>query len=477
LNAYIVLDLGFGDCGKGLLTDFLVRQTGATIVVRYNGGAQAGHNVLTAEGVHHTFAQFGAGSLVPGVRTFLSRFVVVHPTALLVEARALGAKGVPDALGRIRISEQARMITPFHQAGGRIRELARGASRHGTCGVGVGETVKDSLEFPEETIYAGDLRNVAGLRVKVRRIRERKRDELRAFAAQGAGKSCLEREFAMLEGHGIADAWIREASTLARYGVIAPESTIPAWLARDDTVVFEGAQGVLLDEWRGFHPFTSWSCCTAANALKLVDEWAPGTSAQRIGVLRSHMVRHGPGPLPTETDAFREAVFDHNRRNEWQGPVRYGWFDAVLARYALELIGGVDALAITHLDAIARMPAWNACRGYELVPQPRDSGLFSCSRAESVVARLIPSPERSLAHQARLADMLTRVGPVFEECEPQPDAVLGLLESLLERRVDIVSYGARASDVSLRVPLKLVAESVPLPRKSNRSQAARHQTV
>ncbi|HEY7215209.1 MAG TPA: adenylosuccinate synthetase, partial [Thermoanaerobaculia bacterium] len=138
MRAFLLVDLGFGDAGKGLLTDFLVRRSGATVVVRYNGGAQAGHNVVTPDGRHHTFAQLGSGSFVAGVRTFLSRHVVVHPTALLAEAAALRAKGVGDALDRVRLSERALVITPFHQAAGRLRELARGAARHGSCGVGVG---------------------------------------------------------------------------------------------------------------------------------------------------------------------------------------------------------------------------------------------------------------------------------------------------------------------------------------------------
>lgn len=450
MTAYIVLDLGFGDSGKGLLTDFLARHTGATIVVRYNGGAQAGHNVVTAEGAHHTFAQIGAGSFVPEVRTFLSRHVVVHPTALLVEARALSAKGVSDVLGRIRISERARIITPFHQAVGRIRELARGASRHGTCGVGVGETVKDALEHPEDAILAGDLRNVATLSRKVRRTRERKRDELRILAAFASLNPCLGRELAIFERDAIVDAWIEEACSLATRGLVVPDSTLGAWVAQEDTVVFEGAQGVLLDEWWGFHPFTSWSCCTAANAIELLAEWAPGTREKRVGVLRAHMIRHGPGPLPTETDVFRAAVFDHNRRNEWQGPVRYGWFDAVLARYALELVGGVDTLAVTHLDAVPRMPACKACCAYYLDPRARDSELIAESTADGLVARLLTPAERSLALQARLADMLARAGAVYEECEPDQGAVLGLLELLLEKSVDIVARGPRAKDVSFR---------------------------
>jgi adenylosuccinate synthase len=450
LNAYIVLDLGFGDSGKGLLTDFLVRHTGARIVVRYNGGAQAGHNVVTAEGAHHTFAQFGAGSLVPGVTTLISRHVVVHPTALLVEARTLRERGVPDVFGRIRISERARITTPYHQAGGRIRELARGASRHGSCGVGVGETVKDALEYPEDAILAGDLRDVARLRRQVRRIRERKRDELQGLAAQASGDPCLEQELSLFERDAIIEDWIEAAASLASGGLIVPDSTLLDWAAREGTVVFEGAQGVLLDEWWGFHPFTTWSCCTAANATELLDEWAPGARAERIGVLRAHMTRHGPGPLPTETDVFREAVFDHNRQNQWQGPVRYGWFDAVLARYALERVGGVDALAVTHLDAVPRMSTWKACRGYRLDPRPSDAELIAGSTADGLVTRLITPAGHSLALQARMAEMLVRAGAVFEECEPHEGAVLGLLERLLERRVDIVSRGPRAKDVAFR---------------------------
>ena len=159
LRAIAVVDLGFGDAGKGLLTDFLTRRTSAEVIVRFNGGAQAGHNVVTADGRHHTFAQMGAGSFSPGVRTFLSRDVVVHPTALLVEARVLATKGVPDALLRIAMSERSLVVTPFHQAANRLRELARNEARHGSCGVGVGETVRLAGMHPEDAVRAGDLRD------------------------------------------------------------------------------------------------------------------------------------------------------------------------------------------------------------------------------------------------------------------------------------------------------------------------------
>src|SRR3954451_18527619 len=347
MRALVIVDLGFGDAGKGLLTDFLVRRTGARVVVRYNGGAQAGHNVVTPDGRHHTFAQLGSGSFVEGVRTFLSRHVVIHPTALLAEAAVLAAKGVPDALSRLRISERALMITPFHQAAGRLRELARGAARHGSCGVGVGEAVGDALERPEEAVTAGDLRDPARLRPRLRRLRERKRHEIETFAGAALAGEAAARELSVFASDGLLDRWLAEAGRLATLGLIAGDSTLADWLAAAGAAVFEGAQGVLLDEWAGFHPYTTWSRCTLENALGLLAEAAPDAEVRRIGVLRAHAVRHGPGPLPTETSELRSAVREHNGFGEWQGAVRYGWLDAVLARYALDAVGPLDALALT----------------------------------------------------------------------------------------------------------------------------------
>ena len=129
-----VLGLGFGDCGKGHFVDALTRRWQAHTVVRFNGGAQAGHNVVTPADAnsaarHHTFSQFGAGTLVPRVRTLLLDPMIVHPTALLVEAEVLGKIGVQDAMSRLTIDARCRITTPFHQAAGRLRELLRATVR------------------------------------------------------------------------------------------------------------------------------------------------------------------------------------------------------------------------------------------------------------------------------------------------------------------------------------------------------------
>jgi adenylosuccinate synthase len=411
MKAYVVVDLGFGDAGKGLLTDWLVRTTGARLVVRYNGGAQAGHNVVTPEGVHHTFAQFGAGTLVPGVRTFLSQYVVVHPTALMVEAEALARKGVASPLDRITISEQARVTTPFHQAANRLREAARGDRRHGSVGVGVGETVADSIAHPHDAVIAGDLRSPNVVRKKLARIRERKRAELSGMRDHS--------EWSFLEDDGIGEAWIERAVAIAPR--VVPNEAL-ATAAEDAAVVFEGAQGVLLDETFGFHPYTTWSDCTTNNARSLVAAYLGAAELEQIGVVRTHAVRHGPGPLPTETKEL--SVQEHNAEHRWQGPVRYGWFDAVLVRYALRVLSGATTLAVTYADTRGK---WRACGAWRV-----DGGEIDTL-----------DPASAGAGSSRLTELAERARPVLVAGEP-----LETIASLLGRSAAIVARGPTALDVT-----------------------------
>jgi adenylosuccinate synthase len=144
-TAILIADLGYGDAGKGSIVDYLTRTTGAHTVVRYNGGAQAAHNVITPDGRHHTFAQFGSGTFVRGTRTHLSRFMMVHPLAMLAEERHLRSLGIPDVFHRVSIDREALVTTPFQQSANRLKEIGRGDGRHGSCGMGVGETMSDWL--------------------------------------------------------------------------------------------------------------------------------------------------------------------------------------------------------------------------------------------------------------------------------------------------------------------------------------------
>ncbi len=419
-RASVVVDLGLGDAGKGTVVDFLVRDRAAHTVIRFNGGAQAGHNVVTADGRHHTFSQLGAGTFVPGVRTYLSRFVVVHPTALLVEERRIREAGVGDALARLRIADEALVTTPHVQALGRLRELARGAAPHGTTGVGVGETVKISLEAPELAIRARDLERPAALRRTLERLREH------AAAAAGPMEALDARareEREALLSRDVVEAWLEAiAPLLARRGLFVGPEHLDAVLHEPGEVVLEGAQGVLLDEWRGFHPHTTWSTCTTENALALLAGYEG--ALERIGVLRSYATRHGAGPFPTEREELRRLEEPHNADAGWQGRFRRGWLDLPLTRYALAC-SPVDALALTHLDRVE--PGWRACVGYEGLDRP-----------------LVPAPDpHDLEHVEALGAALGRVAPILE---PTPPDLAAWVEGVLEVQVKLTSHGPRAED-------------------------------
>lgn len=251
-TAFAVVDLGFGDAGKGLLTDYLVREHAARLVVRFNGGAQAGHNVVLADGRHHTFAQLGAGSFVPGVRTHLARDVIVHPAALLFEAEALARVGVPAALTRLSVDPECLVTTPFQQAAGRLRELARGEARHGSCGVGVGETVSDALTRPELSVRFAELRAPARIRERLRTLQAEK---LAEFTELLEGNQCPEAhaELAALTDPALVDRFLAVASPIARQVELVADEGVLA-LANGSPIVCEGAQGVLLTNATAFIP-------------------------------------------------------------------------------------------------------------------------------------------------------------------------------------------------------------------------------
>lgn len=376
----IVVDLGFGDAGKGAVVNHLCRTTRPTAVVRFNGGAQAAHNVVTADGRHHTFAQFGSGTL-HGVPTHLSRFMLVDPLALAAEADHLRAVGVPDPYALLSVDRRALLTTPYHAAANRLREQARAAARHGSCGMGIGETAAYALAHREDAPTAGDCASRPRLLRRLRLLRDRLSDELGPLPAPPP-EDC-------------ADAF----GAFAR-AVALTDGTALRRLSRRGPLLFEGAQGVLLDEWHGFHPFTTWSTTTFANAETLLAEADAPHQARRLGVVRTYTTRHGPGPLVTEDPELAAALPEpHNGHGRWQGAFRLGHFDAVAHAYAVEVCGGVDALALTHLDAPRRCRSLRMCRAYGI-----DGRL---------VERLPAGPPGDLVRQAELTGRLLRAGPAL----------------------------------------------------------------
>jgi adenylosuccinate synthase len=406
---FIVVDLGYGDAGKGTVVDWLCSPaSGAQIatVIRFNGGAQAGHNVITADGRHHTFAQFGSGSFTPGVRTHLSRFVLVDPLALAEEAAHLEAAGVAGALDLLTVDREALITTPFHRAANRARERTRGSGRHGSCGMGIGETARFALEHPADAPRVADC--------AAPRVLARKLDVLR---------DALTSDLGPLDAPDIRA--LCDAYRAFGQRVAAVDRGYLRRILSDGPAVFEGAQGVLLDEWRGFHPYTTWSTTTFANAETLLAE--AGHEALRLAVVRSYMTRHGPGPFPTE-DPTLEIPEPHNHHGHWQGAFRTGHLDAVALRYAIEVTGAVDAVALTHLDVAERHPL-RLCTSYRIDGE----------RLE----RIAPGPEHDLPHQEELTRMLLGARAT---CEQPGDAWPSVAEQVLGAPVVLESRGPAAAD-------------------------------
>jgi adenylosuccinate synthase len=331
-RAFICVDLGLGDSGKGSCVDFLVGRESASLVVRFGGGPNCSHSVIR-NGIHHASSQFGSGVLA-GAHTHLSRFVLIDPLALRNEATVLHSKGIADPFESFSIDPRAVIITPWHMVANQSREAGRaGKARHGTVGVGLGEARYDELHG-RPTLRAADLKgNWRDVRDILFKIGQRP-------SLNGMPMDCINT-------FDVRSDWIAQDFVKA-FGTVRLCET-PEVLAEHETVIFEPHQGLLLDERHGFAPYHTWTNCTFENAERLVAEAAPRVYPTRIGVIRTYFTRHGVGPFPTEDNTLN-APEPHNATHPWMGPFRVGHFDAVLAQYALRCAGPIDYLAITHAD-------------------------------------------------------------------------------------------------------------------------------
>lgn len=327
----IVVGLGYGDEGKGSVVDFLCRTQRVDAVIRFNGGAQAAHNVVTDDGRHHTFSQWGAGTLA-GVPTHLSRFMLVDPFRMSAEAAHLEEIGVGSPWGLITVDRDASLTTVFHREANRERERRRGVLRHGSCGVGIGETVAYRLAHPADAPIVGDCGDRQRLSRKLYLLADWFEDEFGFRLDVSVDDN--------LDGY---EAFAQEC--------VVVDDRFTRRLLHQGPSVFEGAQGVLLDERYGFHPYTTWSNTTPANAKSLLTEAGLADEAFVLGVLRTTTTRHGPGPLVTEDQQLVSSMAEvHNGFGEWQGGWRVGHFDAVAHRYAVKSCGGVNGIALTRMD-------------------------------------------------------------------------------------------------------------------------------
>jgi adenylosuccinate synthase len=400
MSVYIITGLGYGDEGKGSTIDLLARE-GPTVVVRHSGGAQAGHNVTLPNGRHHEFSQFGAGTLAGGL-TFLSKHMLINPLNMINEAAHLRRIGETDIWDRTFVDENAKIITPWHIDVNRVDEMRRGPNRHGSCGEGIGACVQQDLEHPELTIRVKDLFEF-DLGERLERLHQH------LIVPYGYNSKDLAQQY---------QAWV---------GLVTVVDG-KRWLRarKEDNLVFEGAQGVLLDEWHGFHPYTTWSTTTHDNALGLLQEMGYNGPVQRLGVTRAYMVRHGTGPFVTEDPSLQYSE-PHNNYGPWQGAFRQGHLDLVALRYAIDACGGVDGLVVNHLD---RAEEWKVATRY----------VRTVNRYP--VTSLHTGRHRDLDRQNKLTQLLLDAKPIYSRRTTEE-----LLDTLREiAPIYITSYGPTHAD-------------------------------
>lgn len=441
-HAIIITDLGFGDAGKGSIVDALTRNTGATTVVRYNGGAQAAHNVITPDRrSHHTFAQFGSGTFVPGTETFLSRFMMLHPLAMLAEERHLRTLGIDDAFVRMRVDSQALVTTPFQQSANRLKEMLRGEGRHGSCGMGVGETMVDWLAHGASVLFAGDLPDRKRVMQKLRFIRDAKWAELEPKLMGAPINDELAAELNTFHDPRLIEA---TADVYVYFAGLVTLTDIDYLRRQRGTVIFEGAQGVLLDEWYGFFPYNSWSALSFKNAETLLAEAGFDGETVRLGLLRAYATRHGAGPFSTEDAALTAALPDpHNGHNPWQRHFRVGPLDFVALRYALEVTGGVDGLVVTHLDRLAPLENWRTCNAYLPPAAPNLDDFFTLENGR-VRAIQVSADPTDLPREAERTRLLGEMQPIYDDCPREIDSYLGRISETLGFPIAMTSSGPTA---------------------------------
>ncbi|MDC9834656.1 adenylosuccinate synthetase [Rhizobium binxianense] len=345
-QAQAVIGALYGDEGKGLMVDRLAAATPAAVVVRSNGGAQAGHTVVGEAGARHVFHHIGSGSFA-GAASHFSRFFVAHPMLLLDELAALDALDVkPD----ISSDPRASVTTPFDVIINQALELARGAARHGSCGLGFGETVERNLR-PEFALSTKDLFR-SDLHDRLVFIR----DAWVPVRLAALGITALPADLA---------AALADETTIARFEAdcAAYLDRVTLWpdrrLCERGAVIFEAAQGLLLDQDGGGFPHVTRSNTGLSNMLAISAE-AGITELNATYATRCYTTRHGAGPLKGEISALPgiKVVDPTNAPNEWQGSLRVAPLDlgvlrdAIAHDLALER-GGITVsagLAVTCLD-------------------------------------------------------------------------------------------------------------------------------
>ena len=366
-KALAVIGSGMGDEGKGLMTDHLSAARSVATVVRTNGGAQAGHTVQTPDGRRHVFRHFGSGTLA-GASTHLSQFFVSHPLFFIREHRALRELG---AAPRVTVDPRGIITLPYDMMINQAVERRRGGARHGSCGMGFGEAIERSLA-EELRVTVGDLvRGGSYLRAKLDAVRlEWAPARMTALGFEGLPDT----EATLFASEPLADRFVADCAEFWDRVVPLPDSGLVG------RVLFEGAQGLLLDQDSSFFPHVTRSHTGLRNMLAVAEE-AGYDHIDAVYMTRAYATRHGAGPLGhagavTPWLTMRDPT---NVTNDWQGSIRTAPLDVDLisdaVRRDLSLARSVSVSAawgVSCLDQVG--PDMAVVLDRSLVAVPR-SGL------------------------------------------------------------------------------------------------------
>jgi len=342
-----VVGAQWGDEGKGKIVDWLSQR--ADVVVRFQGGANAGHTLVIGN-VEYKLSLLPSGVVRPGKLSIIGNGVVVDPWALVAEIETMRDKGLDISPKTLRLADNAALILPSHGALDRAREERRGDNRIGTTGRGIGPAYEDKVG--RRAIRVCDLADAKALEWRV--------DDL------------LLHHNALLRGLGKPQ--VDRVELTAALNAIAPQVLPyagPVWRLLDEArsrgrrILFEGAQGVMLDVDHGTYPFVTSSNAVAGQAAA-GSGIAPAAIGYVLGITKAYTTRVGAGPFPTElTDAIGEKLGERGREF---GTVtgrkrRCGWFDAVAVRQAIKT-GGINGIALTKLDVLDGFDEIKICTLY-----------------------------------------------------------------------------------------------------------------
>ncbi len=414
----VVVGAQWGDEGKGKLVDVLAEQ--ADWVVRYQGGANAGHTVHIGD-KSRVLHQIPSGILHPGVRCAIGNGVVLDPETLFHEIDKLVADGV-DVEGRLYVSERAHLVMPYHK----LVDKASSASKAiGTTGRGIGMAYEDKVA--RRGVRVLDLKRPEALR------------ELVAVAVERAN-SQLERSSSPVRA-SVDETLSALEPVSARLLSIADDVGLCVHRAIKSgaAVLLEGAQGSLLDIDHGTYPFVTSSNTTVGGAATGVGI-SPMSIQAALGVVKAYTTRVGNGPLPTELD---EPLQGEVRKlgNEFGAttgrPRRCGWFDGVVVRYAAR-VNGLTGLAVTKLDVLDTLDKLAMCTGYRidgetLVDFPADVSMLD--RAEPVYEWF--DGWKTPTHNVRQ----------LQDLPPNARRYLDRVEELCETPIAFVSVGTRRDQI------------------------------